>query len=148
MTSRRWLARLTVPMLVGAALVTGAASAGASPADDAYLGQLRGAGFTWPPGHEQALIGMAYLICDDLGWGWTPDHIAQHVHANLDQDSVALGQVGSMVNSAHSIYLPQPAVLGPSLLSGPGCALVHPRTGGEPSSRQTMSCSASAERVG
>jgi hypothetical protein len=27
-------------------------------------------------------------------------------------------------------------VLGPSLLSGPGCALVHPRTGGEPSSRQ------------
>ena len=68
--------------------------------------QLRAAGFTWPPGHEQALIGTAYLICDDLGWGWTPDHIAQHVHANLDQDSVALGQVGSMVNSARSIYCP------------------------------------------
>jgi len=106
MPSPRWLARLTVPMLVGAALVTGAASAAASPADDAYLDQLRAAGFTWPPGHEQALIGTAYLICDDLGWGWTPDHIAQHVHANLDQDSVALGQVGSMVNSAHSIYCP------------------------------------------
>jgi hypothetical protein len=104
MTSPRWLARLTVPMLVGAALVTGAASAGASPADDSYLAQLRGAGFTWPPGHEEALIGMAYLICDDLGWGWTPDHIAQHVHANLDQDSVGLGQVGSMVNIAHSTY--------------------------------------------
>jgi hypothetical protein len=27
-------------------------------------------------------------------------------------------------------------MLGPSLLSGPGCALVYPRTGGEPSSRQ------------
>jgi len=104
MISPRWLTGLSVPMLVGAARVTGAASAAASPADDAYLNQLRAAGFTWPDGHEEALIGTAYLICDDLGWGWTPDHIAQQIHANLDQDSVHLGQVGSMVNSAHSIY--------------------------------------------
>ena len=106
MPSPRWLARLAVPMLLGAALITGAASAGASPTDDAYLAQLRGFGFTWPEGHEEALIGMAYLICDDIGWGWTPDHIAQHVHANLDPDSVAVGQVGSMVNLARSTYCP------------------------------------------
>ncbi len=104
MPSPRWLARLTVPMMLGAALITGAASAAASPVDDAYLAQLRGYGFTWPEGHEGALIGMAYLICDDLGWGWTPDHIAQHVHANLDPDGITLGQVGSMVNLAHSTY--------------------------------------------
>jgi Protein of unknown function (DUF732) len=106
MPSPRWLARLAVPMMVGAALITGAASAGANPTDDGYLAQLRGFGFTWPPGHEDALIGMAYLICDDLGWGWTPDHIAQQVHANLDPDGIALGQVGSMVNLAHSTYCP------------------------------------------
>ena len=48
MPSPRWLARLAVPMMLGAALITGAASAGASPTDDAYLAQLRGFGFTWP----------------------------------------------------------------------------------------------------
>ena len=104
MSSPRWLARLAVPMMLGAAMVTGAASAGANPTDDAYLAQLRGLGFTWPDGHEEALIGMAYLICDDLGWGWTHDRIAQQVHANLDPDSVQFGQVESMVNLAHSTY--------------------------------------------
>ena len=106
MPSPRLLATLTIPMMVGAALVTSASTATADPINDAYLAQLRGVGFTWPPGHEEALIGMAHLICDDLGWGWTPDHIAQHVHANLDQDSIAFGQVGAMVNLAHSTYCP------------------------------------------
>jgi hypothetical protein len=104
MPSTRWLARLIVPLMAGAALVTGAPSAAASPLDDAYLAQLRGVGFTWPPEHDASLIGMGWLICDDLGWGWTPDHIAQHVHANLDPDGITLGQVGSMVNLAHSTY--------------------------------------------
>jgi hypothetical protein len=101
-----WLARLTVPVMVGAALVTGAASAAANPTDDSYLAQLRAAGFTFPPDHEAALIGMAYLICDDLGWGWSYDQIAQSVHANLDQRSVAYGQVTSMVGLAHATYCP------------------------------------------
>ena len=77
MPSPRWLARLTVPMMVGAALVTGSAIATADPVNDGYLTQLQGLGFTWPPGHEEALIGMAQLICDDLGSGWTHDQIAQ-----------------------------------------------------------------------
>jgi len=102
----QWLSRLTVPMMVGAALVSTAAIANADPTNDAYLAQLRAAGFTWPPEHDEAIVGMAYLICDDLGWGWTPDHIAQQIHANLDQDSVAYGQVATMVNLAHSTYCP------------------------------------------
>jgi hypothetical protein len=46
MPSPRWLARLTVPMMVGAALVTNAAIATADPTNDAYLAQLRAVGFT------------------------------------------------------------------------------------------------------
>ena len=106
MPSPRWLATLTVPMMVGAALVTNAAIATADPTNDAYLAQLRGIGITWPPGHDEALIGMAQLICDDLGWGWTGDQIAQHVHANLDSRGVAHGQVSSMVDLAHRTYCP------------------------------------------
>src|SRR5271163_3973450 len=106
MASPRWLAGLIVPVMAGAALVGGAGSAAASPADDAFLAGLRGAGFTFPPDHEAALIGMAYLICDDLGWGWTYDQITQNIHATLDQRSVAVGQVTSMVGLAHSTYCP------------------------------------------
>ena len=75
MPLRRWLARLTIPMIAGAALVASAAIASADPRDDAYLAQLRGAGLSWPEGHEEALIGTAYLICDDLGWGWTRNRL-------------------------------------------------------------------------
>jgi Protein of unknown function (DUF732) len=106
MPSPRWLARLTVPMMVGAALVTNAAIATADPTNDAYLAQLRALGFTWPPEHDDGLIGMAYIICDELKWGWTPDQIAQDLHSILDQRSVHFGQVTSMVSLAHATYCP------------------------------------------
>ena len=106
MPSPRWLARLTIPMMAGAALVSSAAIATANPDDDAYLAQLRGIGITWPPGHDEALIGMAHLICDDLGWGWTPQQIANHVHGNLDPDNISIHDVGAMVNIAHQTYCP------------------------------------------
>ena len=106
MPSPRWLAGLTIPVMAGAALVTSAAIATADPVSDGYLNQLRGAGLTWPEGHEEALIGMAYLICDDLGWGWTPQQIANQIHANLDPDNITLGDVGNIVNIAHSTYCP------------------------------------------
>jgi hypothetical protein len=104
MPSPLWSARLTVPVLAAAALFTGAASASADPVGDGYLAQLRGMGFTWAPEHDAAMIGMAYLICDDLGWGWTPQAIANHVHADLDSRGVAFGDVASMVNLAHATY--------------------------------------------
>lgn len=37
MPSPRWLATLTIPAMVGAALVTSAATATADPVDDGYL---------------------------------------------------------------------------------------------------------------
>ena len=106
MPSPRWLAGLTIPMMVGAALVPSAAIATADAADDAYLAQLRAVGFTWPPDHDAALTGMGRLICDDLVSGWTYDQIAQQIHATLDSRNVTFGEVGSMVSLAHSTYCP------------------------------------------
>jgi hypothetical protein len=106
MPSPRWLARLTIPIVAGAALLTSPAIATATPADDAYLAQLRAVGLTWPPNTEEALIGEAHLICYDLSWGWRPQQIADEIHANLDAKGVTLLDVGTMVNAAHSTYCP------------------------------------------
>src|SRR5262249_5165863 len=93
-------------MMVGAALVANAAIATADPTNDAYLAQLRAVGFTWPTEHDDGLIGMAHLICDDLRWGCTYAQIAQHMHAALDPRGVTFGQVTSMISLAHSTYCP------------------------------------------
>lgn len=103
----RWLGRLTIPILAGAALVNGAPVAAADPTNDAYLAQLRTLGFTWPPDHDEALIGMAHLVCDDLYWGWTQNQIAQQTHSVLDPRGVTVGQVNSMVDLASTTYCPQ-----------------------------------------
>ena len=102
----RRLARLTVPIVAGAALAGSTAIATADPADDAYLAQLRTLGFSWPPDHDAALTGVGRLICDDIAWGWTYDQIAQQIHATLDPRNVTLGEVGSMVSLAHTTYCP------------------------------------------
>jgi Protein of unknown function (DUF732) len=106
MPSPRWLARLTIPIVAGAALVTSAPIATADPADDAYLSQLRGMGFTWPPEHDEAITAVGRLICDDLMSGWTYDQIAQNIHATLDPRNVGFGDVRSAVSLAHTIYCP------------------------------------------
>jgi Protein of unknown function (DUF732) len=106
MSSPKWLVRLAISAGAVAALFSSAAVANADPTSDAYLNQLRGAGLTWPDGHEEALIGTAYLICDDLGWGWTPQQIANNVHANLDPDNIHVTDVGAMVNIAHQTFCP------------------------------------------
>jgi len=106
MSSHRWLAMLAIPMMAGAPLLSSAATASATAADDAYLAQLRAVGLTWPPKTEEALIGEAHLICYDLTWGWTPQQIADDVHAHLDARGVTLLDVGTMVNAAHSTYCP------------------------------------------
>lgn len=102
----RWLAGAAVPILAGAALVTGAAVARADALDDSYLAQLRAAGFSWPPDHDAALAAMGRLICDDLGWGYTYDQISQDIHATLDPRNVTIGDVDSMVRIAHATYCP------------------------------------------
>jgi len=106
MPSPRWLARLAIPMLAGAALVNSAAIATANPQDDAYLAKLRAVGLTWPPNSEEALIGEAHLICYDLSWGWQPQTIADDIHDHLNKRGVTLLDVGTMVDAAHRIYCP------------------------------------------
>jgi Protein of unknown function (DUF732) len=115
MPSPRWLAGLTIPVMAGAALFSSAAVANATPADDAYLAQLRAVGLTWPPATEEALIGEAHLICYDLTWGWQPQQIADDVHAHLNARGVTLLDVGTMVNAAHNIYCPGNVCDAPSL---------------------------------
>jgi hypothetical protein len=103
---RTMLAGLGVSVLAVGAVVASAPIAAADPVNDGYLAQLRAAGLNWPPGHDAAMIGMAQLICDDLGWGYTPDRIAQDVHANLDPRGISIGDVGAMVGLAHQTYCP------------------------------------------
>src|ERR1700744_4536380 len=102
MASPRWLARLTIPFVAGAALVCSAAIATADPADDAYLAQLRGAGFSWPPDHDAAppaMTAMGRLTGDDLGGGGTYDQIPQHAHAPLAPRNVTFGDVETWCES-------------------------------------------------
>lgn len=106
MHSPRWLAKLAVPVMAGAAVLSSASIANADPADDAYLAQLRAIGFSWPPDHDDALTGMGRLVCDDIAWGWTYDQIAQQIHATLDPRNVTFGEVRSMISLAHTVYCP------------------------------------------
>jgi hypothetical protein len=106
MPSPRWLARLTIPMMAGAALVSSAAIATANPDDDAYLAQLRAAGLTWPPNTDDALIAVAQDLCYDVESDWTPQQIADDLHAELNKRGVTLLDVGSLVNAAHRTYCP------------------------------------------
>ncbi|MGA9358034.1 MAG: DUF732 domain-containing protein [Mycobacterium sp.] len=109
MPSPRWLARLAVPAMAGAALVTSAAIATADPADGAYLAQLRSLGFTWPPdqGHDAAMVELARHICFDRWFvGMPPDRIAQDIHAVMGDQGLSFGDVTAMVNTAESTYCP------------------------------------------
>lgn len=107
MSAPRWPAMLSIPLIAGAALVGSSAVATATtPADEAYLAQLRAVGLTWPPQTEEALIGEAHLVCYDLTWGWTPQQIADDIHAHLNARGVTLLDVGTLVNAAHNTYCP------------------------------------------
>lgn len=106
MPSLRWLVRLTVPVMAGAALFASAGIATANPADDAYLAQLHALGFTFAPDRNEAVIAMAHLICYDRSWGLTPDAIAKDVHEVLGPRGVTFGDVTSMVSLAESTYRP------------------------------------------
>ncbi len=115
MPSPRRPATIAVPVMVAAAVVSSPGIAAATPQDDAYLAQLRAVGLTWPPKTEEALIAEAHDVCYDLTWGWTPQQIADDLHARLDTKGVTLLDVGSLVNAAHSVYCPGNVCDAPSL---------------------------------
>ncbi|KBZ62195.1 DUF732 domain-containing protein [Mycobacterium colombiense] len=115
MSSLRKRVIIAVPIMAAAALLSSAGIASATPQDDAYLAQLRAVGLTWPPKTDEALIAEAHDVCYDLTWGWTPQQIADDLHARLDTKGVTLLDVGSLVNAAHSIYCPGNVCDAPSL---------------------------------
>jgi len=114
MTPLRWLAKLTIPIMAAVALVCSTAIASANPGstaianphESAYFTQLRAVGLHWPPSSDGALIEDAQYICHELIRGWTPQQIANGLHARFDKKSVTLLDVGTLVNAAHNIYCP------------------------------------------
>ena len=108
MPSPCWLARLTVPMMVGAALVTSSAIAVANATDDAYLARLRTLGFAWPAEDDPDIIRVAHAICvDRLNLLDAQTRIARDIHSTLDsRKALRSGQVTSMVSLAESTYCP------------------------------------------
>jgi hypothetical protein len=103
----RWLARFTVPLMVGAVLVATAGSAAAiTPHDQDFLNRLRGLGFTWPPQEDGDVVAMSHQICIDRWNGMTADQLAQDIHSTLGPKGVAFGDVTSMISLAEQMFCP------------------------------------------
>jgi hypothetical protein len=106
MPSPRWLARLSAPLIVGAALMSTASVAAADTVDASFLAQMRALGFTWPPGDDGDILFMAHHICADRWNGWSSQQIADDIHNTLGPRGINFGDTTSMVNLAVSIYCP------------------------------------------
>jgi hypothetical protein len=106
MSSRRWLTKLTIPVIVGAFLTGSTAIALADSTDDAYIAQLHKLGFTWPAGDDSDIIAMGHQICADRNAGKTPDQIATDIHSTLGPKGITFADVTSMVSAAESNYCP------------------------------------------
>lgn len=106
MFSARLLAKLAVPVMVGAALTTGTAIALADSTDDAFLSKMHQLGFSWPAGDDSDIVSMGHQICADRTAGKTPDQIAQDIHSTLGAKGITFADVTSMVSAAESTYCP------------------------------------------
>jgi len=106
MPSPRWPARLSIPLIIGAALSTSVAVAAADATDDAFIGQMHKLGFTWPAGDDSDIISMGHQICADRNAGKTPDAIATDIHSTLGSKGITFQDVTSMVSAAESTYCP------------------------------------------
>lgn len=104
MSSRRWLTRLTIPMMVSAALTTSNAIAFADSTDDTFLGKMHSLGFTWPAADDSDIVAMGKQICTDRTDGKTPDAIASDIHSTLGPKGISFADVTSMVSAAESTY--------------------------------------------
>jgi uncharacterized protein DUF732 len=106
MFSSRWLAKLTIPVMVGAALTTGTAIALADSTDDTFIAKMHSLGFTWPNGDDSEIVAMGHQICADRMAGKTPDAIAADIHNTLGPKGISFADVTSMVSAAESTYCP------------------------------------------
>ena len=106
MFAPRWLAKLTIPVMVGAALTSGTAIAMADATDDTFLSKMHTLGFTWPAGDDSDIVAMGHQICADRMAGKTPDAIATDIHSTLGPKGITFADVTSMVSAAESTYCP------------------------------------------
>ena len=106
MFASRWLTKLTIPVMVGAALTTGTAIAMADSTDDTFIGKMHTLGFTWPAGDDSDIVAMGHQICADRMAGKTPDAIAADIHNTLGPKGITFADVTSMVSAAESTYCP------------------------------------------
>jgi hypothetical protein len=106
MSSRRWLTRLSIPVIIGAALTTGTAVAAADANDDLYLSKLKNLGVTWQSGADADMIGMGHSICSDRLAGKTPDAIASDLHSQLSSKGYSFADLTAWVSAAESVYCP------------------------------------------
>ncbi len=106
MSPRRLIAKIAVPVMVGAALSTSTAIAYADATDDAFIAQMHKLGFTWPASDDSDVIAMGHQICADRNAGKTPDQIATDIHNTLGPKGITFADVTSMVSAAESNYCP------------------------------------------
>lgn len=106
MFPKRWLGKLTIPIIVGAALTGGSAIAMADSTDEAYLTKLHALGFNWNSGADSDIIAMGHGICADRMSGKTPDAIATDLHSNLSSKGYSFADLTGMVSAAESVYCP------------------------------------------
>ncbi len=107
MVSPRWLARVTMPVVVGAVLVANAAVSGAiTPHDQDFLNKMRGLGFVWPPQEDADVVNMGHQICIDRWNGASPDGLAQDIHNTLGPKGVEFSDATAMINLAEQMFCP------------------------------------------
>ncbi|ORV85878.1 hypothetical protein AWC11_18360 [Mycobacterium interjectum] len=106
MVAPRWLAKLTIPVMVGAALAVSTAIASADSTDDAYLAKLKNLGFSWPSASDSDMIAMGHAVCADRMAGKTPDAIAADLHSSISAKGFSFADMTGWVSAAESTYCP------------------------------------------
>jgi Protein of unknown function (DUF732) len=106
MSAPRWLAKLAIPVMVGAALTASTAIASADSTDDAYLAKLKTLGFSWPSSSDSDMIAMGHAVCADRMSGKTPDAIATDLHSSMSAKGFSFADMTGWVSAAESTYCP------------------------------------------
>ena len=106
MSAPRWLAKLTIPVMVCAALSASTAIASADGTDDAYLAKLKNLGFSWPSSSDSDMIAMGHAVCADRMAGKTPDAIASDLHSGMSAKGFSFADMTGWVSAAESTYCP------------------------------------------
>jgi hypothetical protein len=107
MASPRWLARVTLPVVVGAVLVANAAvSSAITLHDQDFLAKMHGLGFVWPPQEDADVVNMGHQICIDRWNGMTADGLAQDIHNTLGPKGVNFADAAAMINLSEQMFCP------------------------------------------